>query len=88
MRLTIQVKPRSKVTELVSEPDGTLTMCVSALPIEGKANREIVKWISKKLGKSSSEVRILSGVHSKTKIIEIIGVNNVEIEHKLGIPLK
>ena len=88
MRLTIQVKPRSKATELISEPDGTFTMRVSAPPIEGRANREIIKWISKKLRLSSSEVRILSGVYSNTKIIEIIGVNNIEIAEKLGIVLK
>jgi uncharacterized protein (TIGR00251 family) len=88
MRLTVQAKPLSKETKLISEPDGTLTMHVAAPPVKGKANQQIVKWISKKLKKPSSQVRIVAGLYSNTKIIEIFEVDETEITQILDIPVK
>lgn len=85
MRLLIYVKPLSRETKLLSEPDGTFTMYVAAPPEKGKANREIVKWLSKKLRKPSSQVRIIAGVYSNKKIVEILGVEEVELARILEI---
>ncbi|MFH0848989.1 MAG: DUF167 domain-containing protein [archaeon] len=88
MRLTVYVKPLSKETRLLSEPDGTLIMNVAAPPTKGKANREIVKWIARNLKKPSSHVRIISGLRSSTKIIEISGVDEAELARYLGIKIR
>lgn len=85
MRVAVYVKPMSKETRLFSEPDGTFTMRVTAPPTKGKANREIVKWISKKLGKPSSQVRIIAGFHLNQKIIEISEMDETEFLKILGI---
>jgi len=84
-RLTIFVKPLKNETKLFSEPDGTLTMHVAAPPTKGKANREIVKWLSKTLGTSSSNVQLIAGFHSSMKMIEITGMTEVEVVSALGI---
>jgi len=55
--------------------DGSLMMRVNAPPIKGKANREIVKWLSKKLKKPSSQVRIIAGLTSNLKTLKIIGID-------------
>jgi uncharacterized protein (TIGR00251 family) len=57
------------------ERDGSVTMRVHAPPVKGKANREIVKWLSKKLGRPSSQIRIVSGLHSDLKIVEMLGID-------------
>jgi len=85
IRMTVHVKPRSAETKLIIEADGEITLHVTAPPLEGKANKEIVKWLAKKFGKSSSQVRLIAGLHSKTKIIEILDVNQAEVEKILGI---
>jgi len=41
-------------------------------PVNGKANLEIVKQIAKHFGISKSCVRIVAGVKSKDKIVEVI----------------
>jgi uncharacterized protein len=84
-RLTIFVKPLKNETKLFSEPDGTLTMHVAAPPTKGKANREIVKWLSKTLGTPSSNVQLIAGFHSSMKMIEITGMTEVEVVSALGI---
>jgi len=88
VRLTIYVKTLKDETKLLSESDGTLTMHVTAPPTKGKANREIMKWLSKKLRTSSSNVRLIAGFHSETKTIEIKGMTEAEIAAALEIRVR
>jgi uncharacterized protein (TIGR00251 family) len=60
-------------------------MHVSAPPTKGKANREIVRWLSKRLGTSSSNVQLVAGFHSNVKVIEITGTTEAEIATTLSI---
>jgi hypothetical protein len=48
--ITVHVVPNASQTEILLEHDGGVTMHVNAQPAKGKANREIIKWLSKKLG--------------------------------------
>jgi uncharacterized protein (TIGR00251 family) len=84
IRLTIHVVPNAKQTLIALERDGSLTMRVHAAPVKGKANREIVKFLSKKLGIPSSKIQILAGVRSNVKTIEIIGMNERNFLDALG----
>ena len=88
VRLTVHVKPLRNETKLLCEADGTLTMHVAAPPVKGKANREILRWMSKKLRISSSNVQLVAGIHSNVKVIEITGKTESEIADALGIQLK
>jgi uncharacterized protein (TIGR00251 family) len=85
VRLKLHVKTMSRETRLVCEPDKTLTLHVTAPPTKGKANREIVKWLAKKLDVSSSEVRIVVGLYSNSKVVEVNGVTENEAALFLGI---
>ena len=85
MRLIIHVKPKSRETQLFSEPDGTLIMHVAASPEKGKANREIVKFMAKRLGRSS-EVSIITGSRSSRKVIEVLGIDVSELSKVIEIP--
>jgi uncharacterized protein (TIGR00251 family) len=73
--ITVHVIPNASQTGILLERDGGITMRVNALPVKGKANREIVKWLSKKLRTPSSRIRILAGLTSSLKVIAIIGMN-------------
>ena len=88
VRLTVHVKPLRNETKLLCEPDGTLTIHVAAPPLKGKANREIVRWLSKRLRISSSNVQLVAGTHSNVKVIEITGMTEAEIVAALGIQRK
>ena len=79
VRLTINVKPRSQEDKVIVEPDGTITLRVVAPPIEGKANRMVVRILAKRLGKSKSQVRIVAGFRSNVKIVEIADISKAEI---------
>lgn len=88
VRLTVHVKPLRSETRLLCEPDGTLTMHVAAPPVKGKANRVIVRWLSKRLRTSPSNVQLVAGFHSNVKVIEITGMTEAQIAAALGIECK
>jgi uncharacterized protein (TIGR00251 family) len=93
IRITIHVVPNAKGTEILLERDGGITMRVHAPPVKGKANREIVKWLSKKLRRPSSQIRIVNGIRSNLKAIEIIGMDERSFAETInpeasGVPVK
>ncbi len=65
-RLQIKIKPNSKENRIISE--NPFVVAIKAMPEKGKANAELIKFLSKKLGK---QVRIVSGFGSSNKTIEV-----------------
>ena len=67
-KLKIIVKPNSKKNEIkeFDEERQALKVNIKALPEKGKANAEVIKFFTKLLKK---EVRIISGLKSKDKIL-------------------
>ena len=70
-KFKIIVKTNSSKNEIVSydENKKAYRINLNAKPIEGKANKELIKFLSKQLKK---KVRIVSGFTSKEKIIELL----------------
>lgn len=77
--ILIRVKPSNRTNRLLVDKEGKFTFQVKALPIKGKANREIIKWFSKKLHISNKSVSIIKGLKSKEKTLEILGVEMKQI---------
>ncbi len=49
-----------------------LKIYLTAAPIDGKANKELIKLLSEKLSVSKSKINIIKGEKSKEKIIEVL----------------
>ena len=71
MKIQIIAKPNSKQQKISQSADGTLIIRLKSPPVDGKANRELIKLLAKKYGVASSQIKIKSGSASKYKIIEI-----------------
>lgn len=76
-KLQVQVKPNAKQQKIQQNDDGTWTVFLKSPPIEGKANQELVRLLSKKLGVSKSCIHIQSGEKSRHKRLEIEGLESV-----------
>jgi hypothetical protein len=63
---------------------GALKIKVTAPPREGKANRELIKFLSKLFGVAKSRIAILSGESSRNKRIFISGISSAEVKEILG----
>lgn len=67
----VRVVPRSSKSEIVGEHDGALKIKLNAPPVEGAANAELIKLLSKTFNVPKSAVKILTGETSKAKSIRI-----------------
>lgn len=71
MQKKVKVKPNSKRQGIEEEFDGSLTVRLKSLPVDGKANQELIKLLAERFDVPKSEVRIKSGLSCRQKLIEI-----------------
>ena len=79
IRLRLYVKPSSK-TEKIEIEEHYISISINAAPEKGKANKEIIEILSKKLKINCSAFSIISGQKSRDKIIEIEFSENTKID--------
>jgi uncharacterized protein (TIGR00251 family) len=67
----VRVVPRATRREVAGLHDGALRIRVAAPPVEGAANRELVKFLAKRFKIAQASITLMSGASSKNKIIRI-----------------
>ena len=74
--LRIKAIPGSPKTEIVSilddEKGKTIKIRIKAPPEKNKANIELIKFLSKELAVPKENIKILSGINERTKLLKII----------------
>ena len=78
--LKLKVLPRSSRCEIIGPHGDALKIKVTAPPVEGRANEEIVEFLAETLGIKKGQVAIVSGNLSKRKTVAITGCNRQELE--------
>jgi uncharacterized protein (TIGR00251 family) len=74
-RLEIKAVPNAPKSEVVGWLGDALKVKVHAPPEEGKANAELCAFLAKTLGLSKGAVRLGRGASSRSKVLEIVGLN-------------
>jgi hypothetical protein len=69
--ILVKVIPGSSKSELSDIIDGVLKIKLNSPPIEGKANSECIKILSKFLNIPKSSIEIINGAKSKNKSVLI-----------------
>lgn len=69
--IQIKVKPQSRVSALSQTEDGSWLAQIKSLPVDGKANEELIALVAKQFGCAKSRVSIKSGAASKIKRVLI-----------------
>jgi len=83
MILSVQVKPGAQQTKVIGWRDeGTVTIAVAAPPVDGKANQELIKFLSKRLGIAKSLITIKRGHSGRVKHVEL--PNNTPLDYLTG----
>ena len=67
----IKVKPQSRVSALTQDVDGLWLAQIKSLPVDGKANEELIGLVAKQFGCAKSRVSIKSGAASRMKLVRI-----------------
>ena len=74
VRIVVRVQPNASQNSVVSFQDGVLRVRIAAPPIKGKANQELVEFLSDLLGVSKGSLSIEKGMNAKTKTIAVRGL--------------
>ncbi len=77
--LLVRVQPRARKDEIAGVMDGALKVRLQAPALEDRANEALCEYLAQLLKRPKSAVRILSGVRSRIKRVEIRGVTGQEI---------
>jgi uncharacterized protein (TIGR00251 family) len=83
--LWLEVHPNAARNELVGFAQGVLRLKVAAPPVKGKANKELIAFLARKLGLSQGDLTILKGHTSRRKLISVVGLSREELEQRLSV---
>jgi uncharacterized protein len=77
------VKPNSAKNFIEGSYLDRIKIRIASVPEKGKANRELIKFISEKLEIPKKNIKIISGEKSNLKVLEIAGSYNDDLASKL-----
>jgi len=84
-RISLRVYPNATRNEVVGITNGVLGVKIAAPPVKGKANRELIAFLSQMLGVGRSRLSIIKGHASRNKVIAIDGLSPEEVKRLLPV---
>lgn len=81
--LTVHVHPGARRNEVMGIEDGVLHVRIAAPPVKGKANRELIDYLSALICVSKGSITIEKGLTSRRKLIAIVGLTEQEVLQRL-----
>ena len=82
-RVHIRVYPNAYRNEIVGIINGVVRIKISALPVKGRANAELIAFLSRLLDISKDSISIIKGHTSRNKLVFINGVEQDSISNML-----
>ena len=82
--IMVQVQPGASQNKVASFTDDVWHLKVAAPPTRGKANRELVKFLSDILGTARGNITIEKGQTSRRKVIAIRGLTPEQVSSQLS----
>lgn len=82
--IKVRVVPRSSQSKIAGEPDGSYKVWVNAPPVDGAANDAVCSLIAEALKVPKNTVEMVSGHTSRSKVIQVAGLTQVEVSFRLG----
>ena len=82
--VNLRVVPRSSRNEAGGVIGDALKIRLQAPPLEGKANKALIEFISGKLGVSKRNISLISGETCRIKRILIAGITAGKVEKLAG----
>ena len=85
--LAVRVTPGAKRNTVTACKEGVWNIKIAALPVEGKANKELFAFLSKKMGIRRSSLNVIKGQSSRNKLVSVSGMSQKEIARRLSAEL-
>ena len=79
--IRLHVQPKASKSRIVGLHDGGLKIAVAAPPVEGKANKAVVRFLADIFGVPVRDVTVKSGAQSRKKLIVVKALAATEIRN-------
>jgi uncharacterized protein (TIGR00251 family) len=83
--LKVYLQSRSSKNEIVGPYRDGIKVRVTAAPVEGRANKVLLRFLAKEFGVTPSSVEIVRGHRSREKLIRITAPLDQELKRRLHI---
>lgn len=83
-RLVVRVQPGARRTGFVGWFGDLPRLAVAAPPVDGAANEAVIEAVAFALGVRPRQVRLVGGAASRTKRLEVSGLDDAEIATIVG----
>ena len=84
VRISVRVRPGAATNEVVGFSDGVLQVRVAAPPVKGRANKELIAFLSQILDVAKNKIHIMKGHYTRNKVIAVDGLSQPEIMGRLS----
>ncbi|MBE3090971.1 MAG: YggU family protein [Actinobacteria bacterium] len=81
--IKVKIVPGSSKNKIVGVYNNALKISITAPPVEGKANKECIAYLSKYFDVAKSKIEIISGETSKNKLIKIYDISQSKFLDKI-----
>ena len=82
--ITIRVVPRASRTQIGEILEGAIKIRLQAPPVEGKANKALIKFLAKQLKLPQRNITISAGDKSRNKVVTATGITKEDALQRLN----
>lgn len=81
----VKVITRASKTEIAGVSEGMVKIRLTAAPVDGKANDQLIDFLADQLQVAKTSIEIVAGHNDSKKMISISGLSNAEVEARLKL---
>jgi uncharacterized protein (TIGR00251 family) len=83
--IQVKVLPRSSKDQIVGQDQqGIFKLKLTAPPVQGRANKALKEFLSKRLGVAKTNIEIISGERLRLKTVQISGLASEDVDRLLA----
>jgi uncharacterized protein (TIGR00251 family) len=82
----VHVQPRARRTEVAGEHGAAVKIRLAAPPVDGAANEALRRFLAERLCIPRTAVRVVAGLASRDKMVEVDGLSAAEARGILLAP--
>ena len=87
--LAVRVLPRAGRNEFAEVmADGTVKIRLTAAPVDGEANKQLIRFLAEALKIPHSRIEIVSGATGRDKIVTVLGLDAATLHARITALLK
>ncbi len=80
----MRVQPGASREAVVGQVGDAWKVTITSPPIEGRANKACIAFLSKLLGRPKRDIELVRGAKSRSKTFEVVGMTADQVESRLA----